>query len=102
MTSSTLPPTPPKVTEMASVTVVENVTQLAQLFEKWRAIRVNGLQKIAQAGEGTTIQSEVGPLVLSEDSLLAFRSGIQMCLELFEDNPLLILENPHNQGPYAH
>lgn len=102
MTSCTLLPTPPKVPEMASVTIVENVAQLAQLFEEWHAIRVNGLRKIAQAGEGTTIQTEVGPLVLSGNSLLAFRTGIQLCLELFEDTPLLNMEELHNQGPYAH
>lgn len=102
MTSCTLPPTPPKVPEMASVTVVENVAQLAQLFEEWHAIRVIGLQKIAQAGKGTTIQTEIRPLTLSGDSLLAFRTGIQLCLELFEDSPLLSMEKLHNQGPYAH
>lgn len=87
---------------MGSVTVVENVAQLAQLFEEWHAIRVIGLQKIAQAGEGTTIQTEVGPLVLSGDSLPAFRTGLQLCLGLFENSPLLSMEELHNQGPYAH
>lgn len=87
---------------MANVTVVENVAQLAELFEEWHAIRVKGLQRIAQAGEETTIQTEQGPLTLTGDSLLAFRTAIQLCLELFEDSPLLNMEDLHNQGPYAH
>ena len=87
---------------MANVTVVENVAQLAELFEEWRAIRVKGLQRITQAGEETTIQTEQGPLTLTGDSLLAFRTAIQLCLELFEYSPLLNMEELHNTGPYAH
>lgn len=87
---------------MTDVTIVEDVGQLVKLFQEWHTLRVQGLLKITKASEGTTIQTEQGPLVLSGDSLLAFRTGVQLCLELFGDSPLLDVEELHNSGPYAH
>ena len=87
---------------MTNVTIVEDVGQLVKLFEEWHGMRIRGLMKIIQAGEGTTIQTEQGPLILTGDSLLAFRTGVQLCLELFGDIPLLDGEELHNSGPYVH
>lgn len=87
---------------MTNVTIVEDVGQLVKLLKEWHGVRVRSLMKINQAGEGTTVQTEQGPLVLSGESLLAFRTGVQLCLELFGDSPLLDVEELHNSGPYAH
>lgn len=87
---------------MTNVTIVEDEGQLVKLFEEWHSLRVKGLTKITQAGEGTVIQTEEGPLTLSGEALLAFWTGVQLCLELFGDSPLLNVEELHNQGPYAH
>lgn len=87
---------------MTNVTIVEDVGHLVKLLEEWHGVRVRSLMKINQAGEGTTVQTEQGPLILTGDSLLAFRTGVQLCLELFGDIPLLDGEELHNSGPYVH
>ena len=87
---------------MLSITPIEDVNQFVELFQKWHGLRVSGLEKIVQADEGTAIQIGESPLTLQGDSLLAFRAGIQVCLELFRDSPLVEIHNPHQQGNYVH
>lgn len=87
---------------MTNVTIVEDMSQLVRLFQEWHTLRVQSLLKVTKASEGTTIQTEQGPLVLSGDSLLTFRTGIELCLALFGDSPLLDVSELHNTGSYAH
>lgn len=87
---------------MSNVMIVGDVIQLTQLIREWHGMRIRGLKRVVQASEGTTIQTKEGPLTLSGDTLLAFRTGVQLGLELFTDIPLLDVEDIHNQGPYAH
>ena len=87
---------------MLSITPIEDVDQFVELFQKWHSLRVSGLEKIVQADEGTAIQIGESPLTLQGDALLAFRAGIQVCLELFKESPLVEIHNPHQQGNYVH
>lgn len=87
---------------MLSTTPIEDVDQFVELFQKWHSLRVSGLEKIVQADEGTTIQIGESPLTLQGDALLAFRAGIQVCLGLFKESPLVEIHNPHQQGNYVH
>ena len=87
---------------MSGITLIEDVEQFVELFQKWHGLRVRGLEKIIQADEGTTIHIEEGPLTLQGDTLLAFRAGVQVCLELFRESPLVELHNSRLQGIYVH
>ena len=87
---------------MLSITPIEDVEQFIELFQKWHGLRVSGLEKIVQADEGTAIQIGESPLTLQGDSLLAFRAGIQVCLELFRESPLVEIHNSRLQGNYVH
>ena len=87
---------------MTSITLIEDLDHLAELFQKWHSLRVRGLERIIQADEGTAIQIGESPLTLQGDSLLAFRAGIQVCLELFKECPFVEIHNPHQQGNYVH
>ena len=87
---------------MSGITLIEDVDQFVELFQKWHGLRVRGLEKIIQADEGTAIQIGESPLTLQGDALLAFRAGIQVCLELFKESPLVEIHNPHQQGNYVH
>ena len=87
---------------MSGITLIEDVDQFVELFQKWHGLRVRGLEKIVQADEGTAIQIGESPLTLQGDALLAFRAGIQVCLELFKESPLVEIHNPHQQGNYVH
>ena len=87
---------------MSGITLIEDVDQFVELFQKWHGLRVRGLEKIVQADEGTAIQIGESPLTLQGDALLAFRAGIQVCLELFRESPLVEIHNPHQQGNYVH
>jgi len=87
---------------MTNVTIVEDVGQLARLFEEWHEIRVDSLKPIIQAETATVIKTPQGPLILEGDSLLAFKTAVQLCLEVFGDSPLMDVAELHNQGPYAH
>ena len=87
---------------MSVITLIEDVDQFVELFQKWHGLRVRGLEKIVQADEGTAIQIGESPLTLHGDSLLAFRAGIQVCLELFKESPLVEIHNSHQQGNYVH
>ena len=87
---------------MSSITLIEDVDQFVELFQKWHSLRVRGLERIIQADEGTAIQIGESPLTLQGDALLAFRAGIQVCLELFKESPLVEIHNPHQQGNYVH
>ena len=87
---------------MLSITPIEDVEQFVELFQNWHGLRVRGLEKIVQADEGTAIQIEEGPLTLQGDTLLAFRAGVQVCLELFRESPLVEIHNSRLQGNYVH
>ena len=87
---------------MLSITPIEDVDQFVELFQKWYSLRVHGLEKIVQADEGTAIQIGESPLTLQGDTLLAFRAGIQVCLELFRESPLVEIHNSRLQGIYVH
>ena len=87
---------------MTGITLIEDVDQFVALFQNWHGLRVRGLEKIIQADEGTAIQIGESPLTLQGDTLLAFRAGIQVCLELFRDSPLVELHNSRLQGNYVH
>ena len=87
---------------MLSITPIEDVDQFVELFQKWHSLRVSGLEKIVQADEGTVIQIGESPLTLQGDTLLAFRAGVQMCLELFRESPLVEIHNSRLQGNYVH
>ena len=87
---------------MSNITLIEDVDQFVELFQKWHGLRVRGLEKIVQADEGTAIQIGESPLTLQGDALLAFRAGIQVCLELFRDSPLVEIHNSRLQGNYVH
>ena len=87
---------------MSGITLIEDVDQFVELFQKWHGLRVRGLEKIIQADEGTAIQIGESPLTLQGDSLLAFRAGIQVCLELFRESPLVEIHNSRLQGNYVH
>ena len=87
---------------MLSVTPIEELDQFIELFQKWHSLRVRGLERIIQADEGSAIQIGESPLTLQGDALLAFRAGIQVCLELFKESPLVEIHNSRLQGNYAH
>ena len=87
---------------MTRITLIEDLDHLAELFHKWHSLRVRGLERIIQADEGTAIQIGESPLTLQGDALLAFRAGIQVCLELFKESPLVEIHKPHQQGNYVH
>ena len=87
---------------MSGITLIEDVDQFVELFQKWHGLRVRGLERIIQADEGTAIQIGESPLTLQGDALLAFRAGIHVCLELFKESPLVEIHNPHQQGNYVH
>ena len=87
---------------MSNITLIEDVDQFVELFQKWYGLRVSGLEKIVQADEGTAIQIGESPLTLQGDALLAFRAGIQVCLELFKESPLVEIHNSRLQGNYVH
>ena len=87
---------------MSNITLIEDVDQFVELFQKWHGLRVSGLEKIVQADEGTAIQIGESPLTLQGDALLAFRAGIQVCLELFKESPLVEIHNSRLQGNYVH
>ena len=87
---------------MLNITPIEDVDQFVELFQKWHSLRVSGLEKIVQADEGTAIQIGESPLTLQGDTLLAFRAGIQVCLELFRESPLVEIHNSRLQGNYVH
>ena len=87
---------------MSGITLIEDVDQFVDLFQKWHGLRVRGLEKIVQADEGTAIQIGESPMTLQGDTLLAFRAGIQVCLELFRDSPLVEIHNSRLQGNYVH
>ena len=87
---------------MSGITLIEDVDQFVELFQKWHSLRVSGLEKIVQADEGTAIQIGESPLTLQGDALLAFRAGIQVCLELFRESPLVEIHNSRLQGNYVH
>ena len=87
---------------MSGITLIEDVDQFVELFQKWHGPRVRGLEKIVQADEGTAIQIGESPLTLQGDTLLAFRAGIQVCLELFKESPLVEIHNSRLQGNYVH
>lgn len=87
---------------MSKITLIENMDQLVDFFQKWHSQRVQGLEMIIQADEGTVIQTEDGPLTLQGDTLQAFRTGVQLCLELFRKSPLVKIPNPPRQGNYVH
>lgn len=87
---------------MLGITTIEDIDQFVELFQKWHSLRVRGLEKIIQADEGTAIQIEEGPLTLQGDTLLAFRAGVQVCLELFRESPLVEVHNSRLQGNYVH
>ena len=87
---------------MTSVTLIEDLDHFVELFQKWHSLRVRGLERIIQADEGTAIQIGESPLTLQGDALLAFRAGIQVCLELFKESPLVEIRIPHQQENYVH
>ena len=87
---------------MSGITLIEDVDQFVELFQKWHGLRVRGLEKIVQADEGTAIQIGESPLTLQGDTLLAFRAGVQVCLELFRESPLVEIHNSRLQGNYVH
>ena len=87
---------------MSGITLIEDVDQFVELFQKWHGLRVSGLEKIVQADEGTAIQIGESPLTLQGDTLLAFRAGVQVCLELFRESPLVEIHNSRLQGNYVH
>ena len=87
---------------MTRITLIEDLDHLTELFQKWHSLRVRGLERIIQADEGTAIQIGESPLTLQGDALLAFRAGIQVCLELFKESPLVEIHTPHQQGNYVH
>ena len=87
---------------MLSITPIEDVDQFVELFQKWHSLRVSGLEKIVQADVGTVIQIEEVPMTLQGDTLLAFRAGVQVCLELFRESPLVEIHNSRLQGNYVH
>ena len=87
---------------MSGITPIEDVEQFIELFQKWHSLRVHGLEKIVQADEGTVIQIGENPLTLQGDALLAFRTGVQFCLELFRESPLVEIHNSRLQGNYVH
>ena len=87
---------------MTSITLIEDLDHYVELFQKWHSLRVRGLERIIQADEGTAIQSGESPLTLQGDALLAFRAGIQVCLELFKESPLVEIRTPHQQENYVH
>lgn len=87
---------------MLSITPIEDVEQFIELFQKWHSLRISGLEKIVQADVGTVIQIEEVPLTLQGDALLAFRAGVQVCLELFRESPLVEIHNSRLQGNYVH
>lgn len=86
---------------MLVITPIEEIDQFVELFQKWHSLRVRGLEKIAQADEGTVIQIGENPLTLQGDALLAFRAGVQVCLELFRESPLVEIHNSRLQGNYV-
>ena len=87
---------------MSGITLIEDVDQFVELFQNWHGLRVRGLEKIVQADEGTAIQIGEIPLTLQGDTLLAFRAGVQVCLELFRESPLVEIHNSRLQGNYVH
>ena len=87
---------------MSGITLIEDVDQFVELFQKWHGLRVRGLERIIQADEGTAIQIGESPLTLQGDALLAFRAGIQVCLELFKESPLVEIHTSRLQGNYVH
>ena len=87
---------------MSGITLIEDVDQFVELFQKWHGLRVRGLEKIVQADVGTVIQIEEVPMTLQGDALLAFRAGVQVCLELFRESPLVEIHNSRLQGNYVH
>ena len=87
---------------MTSITLIEDLDHFVELFQKWHSLRVRGLERIIQADEGTAIQIGESPLTLQGDALLAFRAGIQVCLELFKESPLVEIRIPHQQENYVH
>lgn len=87
---------------MSKITLIENMDQLVEFFQEWHSLRVQGLEMILQADEGTVIQTEDDLLTLQGDTLQAFRTGVQLCLELFRKNPLVVAHDPHRQGNYVH
>lgn len=87
---------------MSQITLIENMDQLVEFFQEWHSLRVQGLEMILQADEGTVIQTEDDLLTLQGDTLQAFRTGVQLCLELFRKNPLVVAHDPHRQGNYVH
>ena len=87
---------------MPKITLIENMDQLVEFFQEWHSLRVQGLEMILQADEGTVIQTEDDLLTLQGDTLQAFRTGVQFCLELFRDSPLVEIHNSRLQGNYVH
>ena len=87
---------------MTAITPIEGMRQLAELFQEWHRIRVRELERIVQADEDTVIQTEDGPLALQGDTLLAFRTGVHLCLKLFSKSPLVEIPNSPRQGNYVH
>ena len=87
---------------MKAITPIEGMRQLAELFQEWHRIRVRELERIVQADEDTVIQTEDGPLTLQGDTLLAFRTGVHLCLRLFSKSPLAEIPNSPRQGNYVH
>lgn len=87
---------------MTRIIPIEDLDHLAELFQKWHSLRVRGLEKIVQADEGTAIQIGESPMTLQGDTLLAFRAGIQVCLELFRESPLVEIHNSLLQRNYVH
>ena len=87
---------------MPKITLIENMDQLVEFFQEWHSPRVQGLEMILQADEGTVIQTEDDLLTLQGDTLQAFRTGVQFCLELFRKNPLVMVHDPHQQENYVH
>lgn len=87
---------------MTSITFIEDLDHFVELFQKWHSLRVRGLERIIQADEGTAIQIGESPLTLQGDALLAFRAGIQVCLELFKESPLVEIRTPNQQENYVH
>ena len=88
---------------MDTVTVVQDVDHLVRMLTEWHHLRINGLLKVLDASEGTVLKTAEGPLTLNHESLLAFHTGIQIALELFEELPIIDVEKEiHSLGPYAH
>lgn len=79
---------------------ITSVDQLAELLIEWHRKQVNSSRELLQLSEGTEVELEIPeeifmdentgePLVLSGDSLRAFKLGVLLCLSQFKHLPLV-------------